>query len=223
VDRVSIRVLVVDDDPLVRSALTLMLSNSDDIVVVGEAVNGRDCLAVVPTLAPTVVLMDLRMPVMGGTTAIARLTQTHPEIAAIALTTFDTDDMALGAISAGAAGFLLKDTPPPDLVAAIRRVAAGEPILAPTALQALLHHVRDPEQFDRRERARTLLVGLADRERQVAMAIAEGRSNTEIAAELHLSLPTIKTYVSRVLDRCNLTNRTQIALLVQQADLAPER
>ncbi len=215
--RVSIDVLVVDDDPLVRSALSLMLGSTTKIRVVGEASNGQECLELVAAHPPTVVLMDLRMPVMGGIEAIAKLSGDHPEVSVLALTTFDTDDMALGAISAGAAGFLLKDTPPAQLVEAITKVAAKEHVLAPTALQALVRHVQSGDQFDRREQARTVLARLSPREREVAEAVAQGATNTEIAAALHLSVPTVKTHVSRVMERCELANRTQVALLVQQA------
>ncbi|HEY9292128.1 MAG TPA: response regulator transcription factor [Microlunatus sp.] len=213
------RILVVDDDPIVRSALGLMLGGQSDFTVVGEAVNGRECLAVLETLSPDLILMDLRMPVLDGIQATRKVTAEHPSITVIALTTFDTDDMVLAALSAGADGFLLKDTPPAQLVSAIRAVRDGEPILSPSAVRTLLHHVQADDRTERRERARARLAELSERELEVASAIADGANNAEIAGRLHLSVPTVKTYVSRLLVRLELNNRVQIAICVEQAEL----
>ena len=216
------RILIVDDDPIVRSALALMLGGQSDFAVVGEAANGRDCLAQLATLQPDLILMDLRMPVLDGIETTRQLTRDHPEITVIALTTFDTDDMVLAALSAGADGFLLKDTPPEQLVQAIRTVGNGDPILSPTAVRALVQHVQTDRRSERREQAREQLAALSERELEVATAIAGGANNADIADQLHLSVPTVKTYVSRVLDRLQADNRVQIAICVQQAELAPQ-
>lgn len=210
----------MDDDPIVRSGLSLMLGGQSDFTIVGDAANGRKCLAVLSSLEPDLILMDLRMPVLDGIETTRRLANQdgrRPTI--IALTTFDTDDLALDALSAGADGFLLKDTPPDELVASIRKARDGETTLSATAVRALLGHVRSDDKRERRNRARQRLTSLSDREREVAVAIADGQNNAEIAASLHLSLPTIKTYVSRLLDRLGLTNRVQIAICVHQAEL----
>ena len=217
----STRILIVDDDPIVRSALGLMLGGQSDFSVVGEAANGRECLAVLRTLQPDLILMDLRMPVLDGIQATREITADHPSITVIALTTFDTDDMVLAALSAGADGFLLKDTPPAQLVAAIRAVRDGEPMLSSSAVRTLLHHVQADDRTERRDRARTRLAELSERELEVATAIADGANNAEIADRLHLSVPTVKTYVSRLLDRLQLNNRVQIAICVQQDELTP--
>lgn len=214
------RILIVDDDPIVRSGLRLMLGGQPDFTIVGDAANGRECLAVVPTVEPDLILMDLRMPVLDGIEATRQLT-THdgrrPTV--IALTTFDTDDMALDALSAGADGFLLKDTSPEDLVDSIRRARDGETMLSATAVRALLGQVRSDDKREQRINARQQLTTLSEREHQVARAVADGRDNAEIAETLHLSVPTVKTYVSRLLERLEATNRVQIAICVHQAEL----
>lgn len=198
-----------------------MLGGQSDLAIVGDAANGRDCLAVLPTVEPDLILMDLRMPVLDGIEATRRVVagRDGPWPRVIALTTFDVDEMALDALSAGADGFLLKDTPPEVLVSAVRGARDGETTLSPTAVRALLGHVRSDEKRDRRSRARQQLGALSDRERDVAVAVGNGRNNAEIADSLHLSVPTIKTYVSRLLDRLDVTNRVQIAICVHQAGL----
>lgn len=215
------RILIVDDDPIVRSALTLMLGGQQDLTVVGEANNGRECLAVQRTIEPDVVLMDLRMPELDGIEATRQLRQLDDAPTVIVLTTFDTDDMVLAALAAGAEAFLLKDTPPDELVDSIRIVHRGDPILSTSAVRALLHHVRTDDRDDKREHARRRLTGLTDRELQVARAISEGQNNAEIADHLHLSIPTVKTYVSRLLDQLGATNRVQIAICIHQAGITP--
>lgn len=220
VGRMSVGVLVVDDDPLVRSALTLMMGGRDDVTVVGQAADGRECLDAVVRLRPDVVLMDLRMPVLGGLDATRELHR-HPDPPrVIVLTTFDADEHVLGAIAAGADGFLLKDTPPHHILEAITRVAAGEPMLSPTATRTLIGRVRAVAAEDRTAAARTRLDPLTGRERDVALAVGRGLSNAEIAGELHLSVPTVKAYVSRLFDKLGVTNRVQIAIVVHDAGLA---
>lgn len=213
-----IRVLLVDDDALVRSGLRMMLSGAEGIEVVGEAEDGRDVLPALDRHRPDVVLMDIRMPVVDGVTA-TRLVREQPDApAVVVLTTFDADELVVRALQAGAAGFLLKDTPPPEIVRAIERVHAGDAMLSPGVTRQLIALVAgDGEAAARVERARTLLKDLSVREREVAFAVGQGRANAEIGAELHMSVATVKAHVSRLLAKLEVENRVQIALLVQEA------
>ena len=213
-------VLVVDDDPLVRSALTLMLGGDAGLSVVGEAPDGAAGLAACRELRPDVVLMDIRMPVLDGIDATRALKQGDPSPQVIVLTTFDADEHVLQALAAGADGFLLKDTPPAEIVAAIRAVAAGEPMLSPSATRAVLSRIRESSPDGRGDDARRALDGLTDRERDVALEVGRGLSNAEIARRLHLSVPTVKAHVSRLFDKLQVTNRVQIAIVVHDAGLA---
>ena len=215
----GVGVLVVDDDPLVRAALTLMMGGRDDVTVVGEAADGRECLEAAKRLRPDVVLMDLRMPVLGGLEATRELHRRADPPRVIVLTTFDADEHVLGSIAAGADGFLLKDTPPQHILEAIKRVAAGEPMLSPTATRSLISRVRSVAAGDRTTAARDRLAMLTDREHDVALAVGRGLSNAEIASELHLSVPTVKAHVSRLFDKLDVTNRVQIAIVVHDAGL----
>ncbi len=215
-----IRVLLVDDDPLVRSALSLMLGGPGDIGVVGEAADGAEGLDRARELRPDVVLMDIRMPVLDGLEATRRLLRDPSPPRVIVLTTFDADENVVRAVAAGADGFLLKDTPPAQIVEAIRRVADGEAMLSPSATRSLVSRVRADAAGDRSADARRRLEALTDREREVAVAVGAGLSNAEIAASLHLSVPTVKTHVSRLLDKLGATNRVQIAICVHDAGLA---
>jgi len=213
-------VLVVDDDPLVRSALTLMLGGDAGLSVVGEAPDGAAGLAACRRLRPDVVLMDIRMPVLDGIDATRALKEGDPSPQVIVLTTFDADEHVLQALAAGADGFLLKDTPPAEIVAAIRAVAAGEPMLSPSATRAVLSRLRASSPDGRGDDARRALDGLTDRERDVALEVGRGLSNAEIAQHLHLSVPTVKAHVSRLFDKLQVTNRVQIAIVVHDAGLA---
>lgn len=217
---VPIRVLLVDDDPLVRGGLSLMLSGSPSLSVVGEAEDGAAGVEAVAQLSPDVVLMDIRMPGLDGLAAIERLSERGHTSQVIVLTTFDADDQVVRALRAGAAGFLLKDTPPADIVRAIERVAAGEPMLSPTIVRRLIDQVADNPAIERRARASALLGELTEREHEVALAVAEGKSNAEIGAELHLSVASVKAVVSRVLGKLDAGNRVQVALLVRDAQEA---
>ena len=213
------RVLIVDDDPLVRSALSLMLGGRSDLELVGEAVDGADGVRRSGELHPDVVLMDIRMPVLNGLAATRRLTESPRPPHVIVLTTFDADDYVLDAIRAGAAGFLLKDTPPAEIVAAIHKVVDGESMLSPTATRTLIRQVRDYGEDDRAHAAQTRLAALTDRESEVALAVGRGLSNAEIAAELYLSVATVKAHVSRLFDKLGATNRVQIAICVHDAGM----
>jgi len=213
-------VLVVDDDPLVRAALTLMLGGDAGLSVVGEAPDGAAGLAACRRLRPDVVLMDIRMPVLDGIDATRALKEGDPAPQVIVLTTFDADEHVLQALAAGADGFLLKDTPPAEIVAAIRAVADGEPMLSPSATRAVLSRIRESSPDGRGDDARRALDGLTDRERDVALEVGRGLSNAEIAQRLHLSVPTVKAHVSRLFDKLQVTNRVQIAIVVHDAGLA---
>ena len=214
-----IRVVLVDDDPLVRSALSLMLGGQSDIEVVGEAGNGEAGLALVTDLEPDVVLMDIRMPVMDGLEATRALHQRPSPPAVVVLTTFDADDHVVRAIAAGADGFLLKDTPPGDIVGAIRTVAAGDAMLSPSATRSLVSRLRSTATTDRTSTAADRLTVLTERELEVAVCVGRGLSNSEIASELYLSIPTVKSHVSRLLTKLDSTNRVQVAMVVHDAGL----
>jgi DNA-binding NarL/FixJ family response regulator len=213
----QIRVLVVDDDALVRAALSMVLAGADDIAIVAEAADGSDVAHAVAEHEPDVVLMDIRMPGMDGlaATELLRARDDAPEV--IVLTTFEADDYVLRALRAGAGGFLLKDTPPAEIVRAVRTVAAGEPMLSPTVTRRLIGHVTDSDEGDRRRNAREQLEHLTEREREVAVAIGLGKSNAEIGRELYMSVATVKAHVSHVLEKLELNNRVQIALLAHDA------
>ena len=214
-----IGVLIVDDDPLVRAGLVMMLGGAPDIRVVGEAGDGTEVLSMVDLLAPDVVLMDIRMPVMDGlaATRALRARPRAPEV--VVLTTFDADQHVLRALRAGAAGFLLKDTPPWEIVDAVRQVAKGLPVLSPAVTRRLMARVAENGHDERRAAAAARLATLNARERGVALEVGRGRSNAEIAGALHISVPTVKTHVSSVLTKLNLNNRVQIALLVHDTGL----
>ncbi|MCP3422650.1 response regulator transcription factor [Nocardioides sp. STR3] len=214
-----IRVLLVDDDPLVRSALTLMLGGQSDIEVVGEAPDGAAGLAQVTEHEPDVVLMDIRMPVMDGLEATRLLCSRPSPPAVVVLTTFDADDHVLRAVEAGADGFLLKDTPPGDIVEAIRTVAAGDAMLSPSATRSLVSRLRSTAPSDRTSTAAERLSVLTERELEVAVCVGRGLSNSEVASELYLSIPTVKSHVSRLLTKLDATNRVQVAMVVHDAGL----
>lgn len=212
-----IRVALVDDDALVRAGLRLILGGADDIAVVTEAGDGAAALAALRETPVDVVLMDIRMPRMDGLSATAELQRTPAPPYVIVLTTFDADDYVLRALRHGASGFLLKDTPPELLVDAVRKVAEGEPMLSPSVTEQLIRRVRDTGGADGDAEAR--LKVLSDREREVAVAVGHGLSNAEIAADLHMSVATVKAHVSRILTKLDAANRVQVAIAVHDAGL----
>jgi len=202
-----IRVLLADDQHLVREGFARLLRDVDDIEVVGEAANGQEAVEGASRCRPAVVLMDVRMPVMDGVEATARITASSPDVRVLILTTFDLDEEVHRALHAGASGFLLKDTPYDQLVHAIRVVAAGESVLAPSATRRLLQAYGStpspaPDAVRRIER-------LTDREREVLGLIAEGLSNAEIGERVFLSEATVKTHVGRVLSKLDCRDRVQ--------------
>jgi DNA-binding NarL/FixJ family response regulator len=217
---VSIRVLLVDDDPLLRAGLRLMLRPAGDIEVAGEAGDGAEAISQAAALRPDVILMDIRMPGTDGVTATATIAARPDPPRILVLTTFDADDLVRRAITAGADGYLVKDTPPGDIVRAIRSVAAGRGVLSPEVTRPLLDLLQQsaPPAPPSQAPAPTRLDALTERERNVAVAIAEGASNAEIAARLYVSTATVKAAVSRILTKLDLTNRTQIAVIVQNQD-----
>jgi DNA-binding NarL/FixJ family response regulator len=217
-----IRVLIVDDDPLVRSSLTMLLDGAAHVQVVGEVDDGRGVLAAVDRYHPDIVLMDLRMPKLDGIAA-TRLLHTQPRPpAVIVLTTFDADELVLRALQAGAAGFLLKHTAPIEIVCAIEAVYAGEGSLSPAIARRLIALVAgDGDAGARQDQARQRLRSLTNREREVALAVGQGRSNAEIARDLYVTVATVKAHVSRLLTKLEVENRVQIALLVHDASSGP--
>ena len=217
----TIDVLVVDDDPVVRFGLTMMLRGAPDLRVVAEAGDGAEAIELARRHAPHVVLMDIRMPGTDGLTATETLRRHPGAPQVVVLTTFDADEHVLRALRAGAAGFLLKDTPPDELVLAVRHAAQGRPVLSPQVTRRLIDHVAGSTRDSARETARRRLGLLADRERAVALELGAGRSNAEIAARHHISLATVKTHVSAILTKLDLNNRVQVALLVHDAGIEP--
>lgn len=214
-----IRVLVVDDEALVRSGLRMILEATDDLLVVAEAADGRAAVAAVARHRPDVVLLDVRMPGMDGLRAsrLVRDEATPPKV--IMLTTFDMDEYVHAALRAGAVGFLLKDTPPRDLVAAVRTVAAGNAMLAPTVTRRLIESFEE-RRPGRASAARKRLAALTGREHDVVRAVGRGLSNAQIGEQLGATEATIKTHVSRALAKLGLDNRVQAAILVHDADLS---
>jgi DNA-binding NarL/FixJ family response regulator len=196
----------------------MMLDGAGGIAVVGEASDGDEVPAAADRHAPDLVLMDLRMPRVNGIIATRRLrSRPHPP-EVVVLTTFDTDENVLRALRAGASGFLLKDSPPAQIIEAIHRVVAGDPILSPRITRRLMD--RAATDAGTQERARAALAALSRREHEVVVAVAKGQTNAEIAAELYMSVATVKAHISRILTKLSLGNRTQIALLAHDAGLA---
>ena len=214
---VNVKVLLVDDDALVRAGLRVILSSAHDINVVAEAADGHGAIAAVEQHRPDVVLMDIRMPHMDGISATTVLRRLVVPPHVIVLTTFQADEQVVAALRAGASGFLVKDTPPSDIITAVRLVAAGDAIVSPSVTRTLLSHFGNTETAARHRVAAERLSGLTEREREVATAVGAGSSNAEIAAALFMSESTVKAHVSRALSNLGLSNRVQLAILVHDA------
>jgi DNA-binding NarL/FixJ family response regulator len=214
-----ISVVVVDDEPMVCAHLRTILGSAGDIEVVDQAHDGAAGVEAVIRSRPDVVLMDLRMPGVDGLTAIERISQLPAPPVVVVLTTFDADQYVLRALRAGAAGFLVKSTPPEDLIGLVRVAAEGNTVLSPAAARRLIAASGDGQQA--RDRARRLAATLTEREAEVLAGLGEGLSNAQIAARLYLSEATVKGYVSRMLDKLGCANRTQAGLLAHDAGLAP--
>jgi DNA-binding NarL/FixJ family response regulator len=217
-----VRVVIVDDDALVRAGLAMILRGSPDIDIVGEAGDGVEGLALVERTRPDVVLMDIRMPRMDGLEATSRLSALPDPPAVIVLTTFDADEYVVRALRDGATGFLLKDTPPATIVDAVQRVADGEPMLSPSVTTQLIRQIADTSTTSVAERARAArarLAQLSEREQEVAVAVGAGKANAQIATELYMSVATVKAHVSHILTKLDAGNRVQIAICVHDAGL----
>jgi DNA-binding NarL/FixJ family response regulator len=216
---VTIRVLVVDDEALLRTAFSSLIDAEDDLEVVGEAADGRQAVESTHRLAPDVVVMDVRMPVMDGIEATRQIASSPGPDAprVLILTTFDLDDYVFDALRAGASGFALKSRPLEELLSAIRTVADGEALLAPSVTRRLIAHftgsTRSPSKAPRG------LDELTEREREVLCLVAQGLSNAELAETLRVSLPTAKTHVSRILTKLDARDRTQLVILAYQAGI----
>jgi DNA-binding NarL/FixJ family response regulator len=240
----TIRILIADDDALVRAGLKLILGAHPELMVVGEAPNGKVAVHMFRDLLPDVVLMDIRMPERSGLSATEEILRTHPSANIVVLTTFDTDEFVVRALKSGARGFLLKDTEPAELVRSVRVAAAGQATLSPSVITQLVAQVPevgvsntagtnktgDPshgsgavvhpsDRARRDENAYAHLLELTDRELDVARAVAVGMSNSQIAEHLFLSVPTVKTHLSRVFDKLGVDNRVQVALTITAAKL----
>jgi DNA-binding NarL/FixJ family response regulator len=215
-----IRVLLVDDQSLLRMGFRLILEAEPDIEVAGEAADGATGVSMTAALRPDVVLMDVRMPGMDGIAATAAITAAGPASRVLILTTFDLDQYVFAGLKAGASGFLLKDAPPGELLSAVRTVAAGDAVLAPSATRRLIDQfaplLPDP---GRQQDQDALLSQLTDRERDVFAELAAGRSNREIAAALHLSEGTVKIHVGRILAKLGLRDRVQAVVLAYESGL----
>ncbi len=215
----TIRVVVADDQALVRAGFGVLVNSAHDLEVVGEASNGEEALAVVLDTRPDVVMLDVRMPLMDGLEAARRISASTSESTTkiLMLTTFDLDEYVFEALRAGASGFLLKDTPPEDLLNAIRVIASGEALLAPSVTRRLIAEFTSrPSTATAPSRA---LDELTEREREVMIAVAQGLSNAEIAESLHMSVATVKTHVSRILTKTYTRDRTQLVVLAYQSGL----
>jgi DNA-binding NarL/FixJ family response regulator len=215
-----IRVVIIDDDALVRTALAMILRDDAAIELAGEAADGQAGLDLVARTAPDVVLLDIRMPRLDGLEALARLMAQPAPPKVIVLTTFDADDYVLRALRNGASGFLLKHTPPAEIVQAVHKVAAGEHMLSPSVTAQLIARLGGDEPEPQRVlEAQSLAESLTVREREVAVAVGEGKVNAQIADELYLSMATVKAHVSRIMVKLQATNRVQIANRLHDAGL----
>lgn len=215
-----IRVLLVDDQRLVRAGLRMLCESAPDMEVVGEAENGQQAIRLTEQVAPDVVLMDLRMPVIDGTAATARIRASRPAVRVVVLTTFDDDDHLFPALAAGACGFLVKDAAPDELLAAVRSAAAGETPYSPAVLRRLVDQAVRARLGE--ATAATLPENLTARERDVLALVGAGLSNREIADRLHLGVTTVKTHVTNLLAKTGTANRIRLALLAAQSGLVSE-
>ncbi|MFI7060629.1 response regulator [Kribbella sp. NPDC050124] len=213
------RLLIVDDEALVRAGLKMILESDEALEVVAEADDGADAAAMVVKHRPDVVLMDIRMPRLDGLAATREVQALPDPPKVVVLTTFDLDDYVFRALQAGASGFLLKDTPPRELVQAVKVVAAGDAMLSPAVTRRLIGHFAADSRSDRQRQARERIGVLTDREREVLAAVGRGLSNADIGKTLYMSEATVKAHVSRVLVKLDATNRVQVAILAHDAGL----
>lgn len=214
-----IRVLIVDDDPMVRTGLRFLLDSAADLDVAAEAGDGDEAVAKARATSVDVVLMDLRMPGVDGITATRtmRALPNPPDV--IALTTWDVDDAVMGALAAGASGFLLKTSSPAEIIGAIRSVMAGDAVLSPRSTRQLLDQLRRDTAVEQRRAAQSVVAALTDREREVAVAVARGLTNAAIGGKLFLAEATVKAHISTIQTKLGVANRVQIAVLAERAGL----
>jgi len=214
-----ISVLLVDDEALVRAGLRMILETAEDLTVVGDAGDGRAAIAAVDRYRPDVVLMDIRMPKLDGLAATAAIRARPQPPAVVVLTTFDSDDEVFRALEAGATGFLLKDTPPAELLRAVRLAAAGDSMLSPTVTRRVITRFTAEDRTNRRRDALDRLRDLTEREREVLVEIGRGHANADIAKVLFMSEATVKTHVSHLFEKLSVTNRVQLAIAAFRAGL----
>ncbi|MFJ9644375.1 response regulator [Streptomyces sp. NPDC101206] len=214
-----IRVVIADDEPLIRAGIRMILTSAPDIEVVAEAANGREVVELARSHAPDVVLLDIQMPVMDGLTALGELGRAVPEVRALVLTTFGEKENVLRALGQGSAGFLLKDSAPGELIGAVRAASAGDAYLSPGATRHVVDQLASGRAAARSEEARRRIAELSERERGVLALLGEGLSNADAGRRLHMSEATVKTYVSRILAKLGCENRVQAALLARDAGL----
>lgn len=215
----DVRVLLVDDQPLLRMGFRLALESQPELVVVGEAGNGREAVTLSGELLPDVVVMDVRMPVLDGIAATAEIVKAHPDVRILILTTFDLDEYAFAGLRAGASGFLLKDVPPEDLVSAIRTIARGDAVVAPRVTRRLLEEFSARLPVDGDLAPEHTVDELTERETEVLRELATGATNAEIAAHLFLAEATVKTHVSRILMKLGLRDRVQAVIFAYESRL----
>ncbi len=214
-----IRVVIADDEPLIRAGIRMILTSAPDIEVVAEAANGREAVDLARSHGPDVMLLDIQMPVMDGLTALGELRRAVPQVRALILTTFGEKENVLRALGEGGAGFLLKDSAPGELIGAVRAAAAGDAYLSPGATRHVVDQLASGKAAVRGEVARRQVAELSERERGVLALLGEGLSNAEAGRRLHMSEATVKTYVSRILAKLDCENRVQAALLARDAGL----
>ncbi|MET9597699.1 MULTISPECIES: response regulator [unclassified Streptomyces] len=214
-----IRVVIADDEPLIRAGIRMILTSAPDIEVVAEAANGREAVDLARSHAPDVMLLDIQMPVMDGLTALGELRRSAVEVRALILTTFGEKENVLRALGEGGAGFLLKDSAPGELIGAVRAAAAGDAYLSPGATRHVVDQLASGKAAVRGEVARRRVAELSERERGVLALLGEGLSNADAGRRLHMSEATVKTYVSRILAKLDCENRVQAALLARDAGL----
>ncbi|MFB8080504.1 response regulator [Streptomyces sp. NPDC056013] len=214
-----IRVVIADDEPLIRAGIRMILTSDPEIVVVAEVANGREAVDAARAHAADVVLLDIQMPVLDGLSALPELRRAAPAARVIVLTTFGERDNVLRTLEHGGAGFLLKDTAPAELIRAVRAAAAGDAYLSPAATRHVVERLATGREAARAEEARGRVAGLSEKERDVLALLGEGLSNADAGKRLHMSEATVKTYVSRILAKLDCENRVQAALLARDAGL----
>lgn len=214
-----IRVVIADDEPLIRAGIRMILTSDPEIEVIAEATNGREAVDLARSHAADVVLLDIQMPVLDGLSALPELRRAAPATKVVVLTTFGERENVLRALEHGGAGFLLKDTAPAELIRAVRAAAAGDAYLSPAATRHVVERLASGRETARAEEARNRIAALSEREREVLALLGEGLSNADAGRRLHMSEATVKTYVSRILAKLDCENRVQAALLARDAGL----